>query len=336
MTAHRAALDHILGVVAEQPWAECLVLRGSMTMASWVGDAARPPGDIDWVVWPPDAVPVDYLDPYPVLDRADVPHHWPEAARHLAWTFQEFDSDGPRSVSSPDHASWVSGAQPDEAPDPVHDRLEKLLAAHPRASGGVVLDASRIAHEATWDYTVSWSEYSNIRLVAGSRARMVIPWTAPGGEIGSARIDLAYDEVMADAVVRTPIRRADGLPPTMAWTASRELSLAWKMHWLTVDQATEGVSAMKDVYDAVLLAELDGMRLSRRLRRLVLSAEGAARLLAPSEIPKWVLDAPPPDGGSPGPWLARLATAVDRLVLPSDRSSPVPGTRLGGSAHRPL
>lgn len=50
--ARREAMHHILRVVADSPWSDSLVLRGSITMRAWVGDAAREPGDIDFVVLP--------------------------------------------------------------------------------------------------------------------------------------------------------------------------------------------------------------------------------------------------------------------------------------------
>jgi hypothetical protein len=50
--ARRAALEHVLGVLARSRWAGHLVLRGSVTMAAWVGEAAREPGDLDFVVIP--------------------------------------------------------------------------------------------------------------------------------------------------------------------------------------------------------------------------------------------------------------------------------------------
>jgi hypothetical protein len=51
-TARRTAMEHILAVVAESPWAAHLVLRGSVLLKAWLGDEAREPGDIDWVVSP--------------------------------------------------------------------------------------------------------------------------------------------------------------------------------------------------------------------------------------------------------------------------------------------
>src|SRR5947209_3190563 len=51
-TARREAMDHVLVIVAESPAAEHLLLRGSLLLKSWLGEAARDPGDMDWVVTP--------------------------------------------------------------------------------------------------------------------------------------------------------------------------------------------------------------------------------------------------------------------------------------------
>ncbi|MFG1825092.1 nucleotidyl transferase AbiEii/AbiGii toxin family protein [Microbispora bryophytorum] len=51
--ARRRAIDHLVRVVAESPWNENLVLRGSLLLEAWVGEEAREPGDLDWVVIPP-------------------------------------------------------------------------------------------------------------------------------------------------------------------------------------------------------------------------------------------------------------------------------------------
>ncbi|MFJ4768629.1 nucleotidyl transferase AbiEii/AbiGii toxin family protein [Streptomyces uncialis] len=52
--ARREALDLVLAAVAGSPWADSLVLRGSVLLSAWFGDAAREPGDIDFVVVPGD------------------------------------------------------------------------------------------------------------------------------------------------------------------------------------------------------------------------------------------------------------------------------------------
>ncbi|GIG85976.1 nucleotidyl transferase AbiEii/AbiGii toxin family protein [Plantactinospora endophytica] len=52
-SARHTAMNGILTAIAGTQWgAEHLVLRGSLTMAAWVGDAAREPGDLDFVVTP--------------------------------------------------------------------------------------------------------------------------------------------------------------------------------------------------------------------------------------------------------------------------------------------
>ncbi len=44
---------HLLTVLVATRWADHLVLRGSATMPAWVGEAAREPGDLDFVITPP-------------------------------------------------------------------------------------------------------------------------------------------------------------------------------------------------------------------------------------------------------------------------------------------
>lgn len=50
--ARRQVMQHLLDVSTSGPWQNKLVLRGSLTMRAFAGDAAREPGDIDWVVTP--------------------------------------------------------------------------------------------------------------------------------------------------------------------------------------------------------------------------------------------------------------------------------------------
>src|SRR4051812_29870143 len=45
-------MDHILRAVVASPHKDNLVLRGSLVLKAWLGDAAREPGDMDWVVTP--------------------------------------------------------------------------------------------------------------------------------------------------------------------------------------------------------------------------------------------------------------------------------------------
>ncbi|MFC0430096.1 nucleotidyl transferase AbiEii/AbiGii toxin family protein [Kutzneria buriramensis] len=50
--ARRDAMGHVLATIAESPWAQNLVLRGSIVLKAWLGEAAREPGDLDFVVVP--------------------------------------------------------------------------------------------------------------------------------------------------------------------------------------------------------------------------------------------------------------------------------------------
>ncbi|MFF7216146.1 nucleotidyl transferase AbiEii/AbiGii toxin family protein [Streptomyces sp. NPDC008238] len=52
LESRRRATDLVLAGVADSPWAEHLVLRGSRLLRAWFGDAAREPGDLDFVVVP--------------------------------------------------------------------------------------------------------------------------------------------------------------------------------------------------------------------------------------------------------------------------------------------
>jgi hypothetical protein len=50
--ARRQAIAHLLQMINDSPWRECLVLRGSLLLKAWLGDVAREPGDIDWIFRP--------------------------------------------------------------------------------------------------------------------------------------------------------------------------------------------------------------------------------------------------------------------------------------------
>lgn len=60
----RAVINRILDAITGTPWAEHLVLHGSVAMAAWFGDAAREPRDIDFVVTPDTVIPTS-----PTADR---------------------------------------------------------------------------------------------------------------------------------------------------------------------------------------------------------------------------------------------------------------------------
>jgi hypothetical protein len=55
----RRVTDHVLRRIAESPSGDGLILRGSRLLRAWLGDAAREPGDLDWVADPPTLRPAD-------------------------------------------------------------------------------------------------------------------------------------------------------------------------------------------------------------------------------------------------------------------------------------
>ncbi|MFJ2954337.1 nucleotidyl transferase AbiEii/AbiGii toxin family protein [Streptomyces sp. NPDC087270] len=52
LAARRTAMDLVLAAIAGSPWRDHLVLRGSVLLSRWFGEAAREPGDLDFVVTP--------------------------------------------------------------------------------------------------------------------------------------------------------------------------------------------------------------------------------------------------------------------------------------------
>ncbi|MFJ4356734.1 nucleotidyl transferase AbiEii/AbiGii toxin family protein [Streptomyces massasporeus] len=50
--ARRQALHLVLAAISGSEWVDSLVLRGSVLMSAWFGEAAREPGDLDFVVVP--------------------------------------------------------------------------------------------------------------------------------------------------------------------------------------------------------------------------------------------------------------------------------------------
>ncbi|MGV4988018.1 nucleotidyl transferase AbiEii/AbiGii toxin family protein [Streptomyces sp. NRAIS4] len=322
----RAALDHVLRLIADAPWSGTLVLRGSMVMPAWVGAAAREPADLDWVVLE-DAVAVDALDPFPYVDRIDVVQQWPEAADGAAgyemWTYEEFDTGGQRPLLPPEGLHWLAeeDAAQEGAP-PYLDLLERV-ARQPEAAPGLLLDAEGARVDGTWGY----AEYDT------PGVRLIIPWHADGLPPGEVRLDFARDERLPEPPVWTLIPRGDGGPPTPVRTASRELSLAWKLLWLHTDSQDAGRARGKDLYDAVLLAEADGPPLPPRLLRKVFDRAAASAgpdVLDPAAVLRWEVDWAgfqeryPAVRGTAEEWLSRLAGALTPLTAePAPRTPAV-------------
>ncbi|MET9732601.1 nucleotidyl transferase AbiEii/AbiGii toxin family protein [Streptomyces sp. NPDC006458] len=310
--AHRAALDHVLALVADAPWSASLVLRGSMTLPAWVGAAAREPADLDWVVLE-DAVRVDPLDPYPYVDGVEVVQQWPEAAdgaaRYEPWREKEFGTHGQRPRLPPEGLTWVrADADTSEQSPPYMDLLDRIR-ARPEAAPGVLLDADAAQPDGTWTY--ARYDLPGIRLV--------VPWRAEGvGEPGEVRLDFARDEQLPEPPEWTAVPRGDGGAPVAVRTVGPAVSLAWKVLWLRSDSATGTRARGKDLYDAVLLAEARGTRLPPRLLRKVLrrGPAGGADAFGPEQVTGWRVDwtafqaGHPWISGTAQDWLTRLRDAL--------------------------
>lgn len=181
--ARRDVLDHLLRLVGASPWKNHLVLRGSVLLKAWLGEAAREPGDIDWVFQPPDVGISNLL------------------ARELFDDFVHMASENPRT-------------------------------------GHTVIDAAGATTDDIWTY-----ERADGR-------RIVLPWRAEGLPSGTVQMDVVFgEELFADPIQTTiPSPHGGGVS---VWSATKELSLAWKLLWLETDSYPQG----KDLYDATLLAE---------------------------------------------------------------------------------
>ncbi|MGW5108531.1 nucleotidyl transferase AbiEii/AbiGii toxin family protein [Nocardia sp. NPDC004123] len=186
--ARRDALDAVLAAIADSPWTDHLVLRGSVVLGAWFGDLAREPGDVDFIV---------------------LPTEW------------EFHSD---------------------LTDSMLADIAARAAAAAEASESIRLHAGEAVDADIWTYD----------RVPGRR--LVVPWTALDARIpsGTVQLDFVFNEPLPEPPRWTEIPRLGRPGPAAAMLAAGpELSLAWKLLWLTDDRFPEG----KDLYDAVLLAE---------------------------------------------------------------------------------
>ncbi len=295
-----------------------LVLRGSVGMLAWVGDRAREPVDIDWVVRSDQVVARDDLDPYPYLDRIDQAQIWPEiahgAGRGQMWTFEDFDTGGMHPLLPPEGLHWLSEEESRQWRSEGNQRLTEfrevddvidLVRASPQAADGTILDAAAVRR------TDLGGDYD----VAGG-VRLVFPWRAADGLSGTLQTDFAYDETLPEPPVLATVPGGAGRPPVTVWAANPFVSLAWKLRWLGDDQLTKGISAGKDLYDAVLLAELVGTGMSRRVRRATLDRLDDRGVLVPDMVRTWRVEwesfqhEHPWVRGDAAEWLERLAATL--------------------------
>ncbi|WP_323746478.1 nucleotidyl transferase AbiEii/AbiGii toxin family protein [Catenulispora pinisilvae] len=310
-TCHRLVLDHVLALIAGAECGDQLVLRGSMLMTAYAGSAARKPADLDFVVVQ-DGWPVDESDPYPYVDELATVQQWPEVAdgagRARLWADAEFDTGGRNPWVSPDGLNWV--AQEDWERSSPYGGLADLVRDRKDVGRGIELDPDGFDEHGDWMY----SGYSS------PGVRVVIPWRKRLGKRTSVRgtvsLDFSLDEPMPQRPVWTRIPRLDG-EPSVIRAASAELSLAWKLLWLLQDTKDAGYAKAKDLYDAVVLAELPGMVLDGKLlRRVLRKSEGlrvrdfTVRDLADVAVDWDAFDAEHAVGGTVDEWLRRLGHAL--------------------------
>jgi Nucleotidyl transferase AbiEii toxin, Type IV TA system len=312
-SARRAVLDHVLALVTKAPFSDALVLRGSMAMLAWAGPAARTPGDLDWIVLDRLAVSIDEEHPYPYVRSVETVQQWPEAAagaaRYDLWRDENFDTGGAHPRVPPDGLKWVPNLAEYEPKD-LYPELVDLLREEPQVAEGIRIDPEGVRESPDWSYAYADNGTPGLRVL--------VPWRADGYPPDDLHLDFAFDESLPDPPVWAAVPRSDGGPPTAARAASRESSLAWKLLWLYSD-ARWSIPQPKDLYDAVLLAESDQIRLTPQLLLKVLR-----RSLSADEVEDFGLDSiliddaewtgfqadHPQARGTADQWLSRLRGAL--------------------------
>lgn len=288
-TARRAAIDHVLALISECWWSDELVLRGSYTLQAWLGDPAREPADLDWVV-------VENTD-----DSHDV------------WQYGDLaDLDRKLPVLE------LCADADDSYEDAWYVDLLARIKERPQAPGGVVLDAD----DACMDGLDSAWYYHNWGV------RVAIPWQAPGVPPGKLLMDFSWEplatELLETAALPVGGGGRGGRRVAVVRTPTRELALAWKLLWQQIesdehdhDRGARG----KDLYDAVLLAEDSRTNLTTSLFSEIASdfQDGQYSSVGPDDIRGWTVDwdafqnEHPWVAGSAQDWQERLFSALTSM-----------------------
>ncbi|MEV6285286.1 nucleotidyl transferase AbiEii/AbiGii toxin family protein [Kribbella sp. NPDC051770] len=186
----------------------------------------------------------------------------------------------------PGDLDFVVVPQSISADDPrLLDDVIALVAADP----GPGLKADEVARDEIWTYD----------RVPGRR--LVFPYAGDG----TIQLDFVFNEELPILPERLPIGSGHLL------TATPELSLGWKLLWLTSDLYPQG----KDLYDAVLLAERTDI--SPALIRTLLDGEEFSPLTVLALEVDWrnFADEYPNVEGDAEHWLRRLALALERSYV---------------------
>ena len=179
-----------------------------MTMPAWVGDRARPPADLDWVVRPTAATGLDTRAPYPFLDRIDPVQYWPEATqgagRAQPWTYQDEDTRRRPGAAAPG-GSALDARRGAGARGAAACGGHAAAGAAPEDPGGVTLDVANAQPDRDWDYAGFRLDYGG-----SAGARVHVPWRV-GALSGIVQLDFAFDEPLPEPPVLTAVPRGAGV-----------------------------------------------------------------------------------------------------------------------------
>ena len=145
------------------------------------------------------------------------------------------------TAREPNDIDWVfrpkDVKREDHLAKQLFKELIKLLKKYPRFNN-ITIDGANITTDDLWTY-----ERADGR-------RILIPWQVEDLPRGTLQVDIVFGERLFDEPILTPIPTSWNEPISI-WSASKELSLAWKIRWLETDGYPQG----KDLYDADLLSE---------------------------------------------------------------------------------
>lgn len=217
------AFDHVLAGIAASPWRDGLVLRGGAAMPAWVGDRARVPGDLDFVVTSSTdgGVHMPVVDLLRHLDEQPPPPGLDLALGNasLDW-FSDLDDEAYGDDSGIRvRISWEAVGRPDDAgtlhidfaADEVMPELP-VAARVPRRTGGEPIDVLAAGPGLSLAWKLRWLD-------------------ADQEDDGLAQAKDLYDAVvLAEAYpdCLTPALTAAVLPPRFAADRIPAWDVAWR------------------------------------------------------------------------------------------------------------
>ncbi|WP_354637494.1 nucleotidyl transferase AbiEii/AbiGii toxin family protein [Kitasatospora camelliae] len=324
--ARRHAMDLLLAAVADSPWAGHLVLRGSVVLRAWYGEAAREPGDLDFVVVQQDwrveeDHTADLLDGIAsaaeAASRGSVRFRAAEAVSEEIWTYERVPG---RRLVLPWHADGVPGGavQLDfvfneplrVTPEPVHlpalDGPGARLAAatrelslawklmwlvtdmHPQ--GKDLYDALLLAESTPLRYRVLRDVFADGEAHYAEHPVDADTITALAARLAQGRqhFEREYPQLAAATADALP-RLAAALAPTFAEVDPGQLGPWWTEGWIERLRPVHADGGLEAV-QAQLVHSGASFRLAHRLTQMLLGAaapDGTALAEAMLGCPAW-------------------------------------------------